>query len=34
MAMIDLKEYLKLAPVVRGTPHRYLFRDHFSRKVP
>ncbi len=22
--MVDLKEYLKLAPVVRDTPHRYL----------
>ena len=28
MAMIDLKEYLKLAPVVRGTPHRYLWSSY------
>jgi uncharacterized protein YuzE len=28
MAMMDLKEYLKLAPVVRGTPHRYLWSSY------
>lgn len=25
MAMMDVKEYLKLAPVVRETPHGYLW---------
>jgi hypothetical protein len=28
MAMMDLKEYLKLAPIVRGTVHRYLWSSH------
>jgi hypothetical protein len=28
MAMMDLKDYLKLAPVVRGTPHRYLWSSY------
>ncbi len=28
MAMMDLTEYLKLAPVVRDTPHRYLWSSY------
>ncbi len=28
MAMMDLKEYLKLAPVVRGTPYSYLWSSY------
>ncbi len=28
MAMMDLKEYLKLAPVVRDTPHGYLWSSY------
>lgn len=28
MAMMDLKEYLKLAQVVRETPHRYLWSSY------
>ena len=28
MAMMDLKEYLKLAPAVRGAPHQYLWSSY------
>ena len=28
MAMMDLNEYLKLAPMVQGAPHRYLWSSY------